>query len=117
MKLLGCDFDSYFDGVLAQEERFKLIRTRDTGTVTPVALLPSPSVYRNCHLEGERSSLAGSLAVSSSLQVSFRPGLQSSSFNVHIVQPNQYNQNDKHKAERLAVFIANRKTFRSLQRA
>src|SRR6266567_4205186 len=28
-KLLGCDFDSCFDGVLAQEERFRLIRTRD----------------------------------------------------------------------------------------
>ena len=44
MNFLECDFDSYFDGVLTQEGRFRLIRTRVTGTIIPVALLPSPRI-------------------------------------------------------------------------
>jgi hypothetical protein len=61
----------------------------------------------------------------SSLQVSFRAGLQPLSCNVHIVQPNQYNQNDKQRkrterfaSDLLLSYITNRKKpFRSLQRA
>jgi len=43
MNFLGCDFDSCFDDILAQEERFRLIGTvtRDAGNVIPVAFLPS----------------------------------------------------------------------------